>query len=39
MNEQRAAGFRSMDEGTQEDWAIIGQHFMPFAARACRTAC
>ena len=31
MDEQRAK-FRSMDEGTQEDWAIIGQHFMPFAA-------
>jgi len=31
MNEQRAK-FRSMDEGTQEDWAVIGQHFMPFAA-------
>jgi predicted HD phosphohydrolase len=31
MNDQRAK-FRSMDEGTQEDWAIIGQHFMPFAA-------
>ena len=30
MNEQRAS-FRSMDEGTQEDWAVIGQHFMPFA--------
>ena len=25
------AGFRSMDEGTQADWAIIGSHFMPFA--------
>jgi len=31
MNEQRAK-FRSMDEGTREDWAVIGQHFMPFAA-------
>ena len=30
MDEQRAK-FRSMDEGTQEDWAVIGQHFMPFA--------
>jgi len=30
MNEQRAK-FRSMDEGTQEDWVVIGQHFMPFA--------
>jgi len=31
MDEQRAV-FRSMDEGTQQDWAIIGTHFMPFAA-------
>ena len=31
MDEQRA-GFRSMDEGTQADWAIIGSHFMPYAA-------
>jgi predicted HD phosphohydrolase len=32
MNEQaQRAGFRSMDEGTQADWAIIGSHFMPFA--------
>jgi len=31
MDEQRAR-FRSMDESTQEDWAVIGQHFMPFAA-------
>ena len=31
MNDQHAK-FRSMEEGTQEDWAIIGQHFMPFAA-------
>ena len=30
MNAQRAK-FRSMDEGTQEDWLVIGQHFMPFA--------
>lgn len=30
MNELRAK-FRSMDEGTQEDWLVIGQHFMPFA--------
>jgi predicted HD phosphohydrolase len=30
MNEQHAK-FRSMDEGTQEDWEIIGRHFMPFA--------
>ena len=31
MDEQRAK-FRSMDESTQEDWAVIGQHFMSFAA-------
>ena len=31
MTDQRAS-FRSMDEGTQQDWAIIGSHFMPFAA-------
>ena len=31
MTDQRA-GFRSMDQGTQEDWAIIGSHFIPFAA-------
>jgi predicted HD phosphohydrolase len=29
MTEERA-GFRSMDEGTQADWAIIGSHFMNF---------
>ena len=34
MNEQATqASFRHMDEGTQEDWAIIGQHFMPFAGQ------
>ena len=27
------ASFRSMDEGTQEDWAIIGTHFVPFAGQ------
>ncbi len=27
------AGFRQMDESTAEDWAIIGQHFVPFAGR------
>lgn len=33
MNEQaQRARFRSMDEGTKADWAIIGSHFMPFAA-------
>ena len=31
MSEQRA-GFASMKEATAEDWAIIGSHFMPFAA-------
>ena len=31
MSDQRA-GFTSMKEGTQADWAIIGSHFMPFAA-------
>lgn len=31
MDEQRAT-FRSMEESTREDWAAIGQHFMPFAA-------
>jgi predicted HD phosphohydrolase len=32
MNEEaQRAKFRSMDEGTQADWAIIGSHFMPFA--------
>ena len=25
------ATFRSMDEGTPDDWQAIGQHFMPFA--------
>ena len=27
------ASFRQMDEGTAEDWAIIGQHFVPFAGQ------
>jgi len=32
MNEQAdRAAFRSMDEGTQADWAVIGSHFVPFA--------
>jgi len=31
MNEpQPRAAFHSMDEGTQQDWAIIGQNFMSF---------
>jgi len=25
------ASFRSMEEGTQEDWRVIAGHFMPFA--------
>ncbi|MDP9422331.1 MAG: HD domain-containing protein [Pseudomonadota bacterium] len=32
MSEQRA-GFSSMKEGTARDWAIIGSHFMPYAAQ------
>ena len=32
MNEHAPrAKFRSMDEGTAEDWAVIGSHFLPFA--------
>ena len=33
MNDQpdHRAKFRSMDEGTPEDWAVIGGHFFPFA--------
>ena len=32
MNEQvPRARFRSMDEGTAEDWAVIGSHFFPYA--------
>ena len=31
MDDERAR-FRSMDEGTGADWAVIGSHFMPFAA-------
>lgn len=27
------AGFRAMTEGTQEDWAKIAGHFLPFAAK------
>ena len=27
----RRATFRSMDEGTAEDWAVIGSHFFPYA--------
>ena len=27
------ASFRHIDEGTQEDWAIIGTHFVPFAGQ------
>ena len=25
------AKFRSMNEGTAEDWAVIGSHFFPYA--------
>ena len=33
MNEpQPRATFHSMDEGTQQDWAAIGSHFMAYAA-------
>src|SRR5690349_3101087 len=32
MNEHAPrAKFRSMDEGTAEDWATIGGHFFPYA--------
>ena len=32
MNEHAPrAKFRSMDEGTAEDWALIGSHFFPYA--------
>ena len=31
-NETRAK-FTSMEEGTQEDWATISSHFMPFAGK------
>jgi predicted HD phosphohydrolase len=31
MNEQRAT-FRSMEESTQSDWAVIVSQFMPYAA-------
>ena len=30
MNDHTQASFRHMDEGTAEDWAIIGRHFVPF---------
>src|SRR5688500_19381893 len=34
MNEPPArAAFRSMDEGTQQDWLVIGSHFMDYAAQ------
>jgi predicted HD phosphohydrolase len=33
MGEQPQARFTRMDQGTQEDWAAIGSHFKPFAAR------
>ena len=31
MTEQRA-GFTAMKDGTEADWAIVQEHFMPFAA-------
>ena len=32
MNEEPSrASFRSMEEGTAADWAIIGSHFFPYA--------
>lgn len=31
MSENRRAAFTRMDEGTQEDWDAIGEHFRPFA--------
>ena len=31
MSEERA-GFRSMDQGTSDDWALIASHFRPYAA-------
>lgn len=33
MSDQTQARFTRMDEGTQEDWAVIGAHFRPFAAQ------
>ena len=32
-NQQDQASFRHMDEGTAEDWAAIGKHFVPFAGQ------
>ena len=33
MNDQAPrASFRSMDEGTPQDWAVIGSQFMAYAA-------
>jgi predicted HD phosphohydrolase len=33
MNEQpKQATFRSMDEGTAQDWAIIADHFFPYSS-------
>ena len=31
MTDQRAS-FAAMEEGTQQDWAIIGSHFMEYAS-------
>jgi len=31
MDNERA-GFRSMEQGTKSDWAVISRHFLPYAA-------
>ena len=31
MTDTAQATFRSMDEGTAEDWQAIGAHFFPYA--------
>lgn len=28
---EKRAGFKAMEDGTQDDWKIIGSHFQPFA--------
>ncbi|HVF38233.1 MAG TPA: HD domain-containing protein [Sphingomicrobium sp.] len=32
-DESQRAGFRSMEESSQKDWAIIGSHYFPYAGR------
>ena len=33
MNEQQSqATFRSMEQGTAQDWAVIADHFFPFTS-------